>query len=164
MRLTEKDLEEIKSGSNKRPQERMNTKDFNKNFEIDSKPKFSVRAVEKTTSKTKKNHKFKAEATESDGIKFPSKKEAKTYDYLKLLERDGQITDLKVNAQLKGEEKLKYVFQTEPFKMWYEPDFEYFDVKLGKHIVADAKGVRTDAYKRKKRLMKKMFDIEIKEF
>jgi len=144
--------------------EKMKAAEFNKLYEFERKGR-GLKAVPKSTSaKDKKQHKYRAETTERDGIKFPSKKEAKTYDKLKLMERAGQIKDLKVNAALKGDEKLKYIFQEEPFHYRYEPDFEYFDIFLQQHIVADAKGVRTPEYKKKKRLMKKMFEIEILEY
>lgn len=146
--------------------ERMTLEEFNRQFEIDRKSS-GVKAVPKSKT-AQKSHKYKAEATDRiiDGatVKFPSKREAKTYDKLALMERAGAITDLKINAALRGEEKLRYVFQTEPFKFSYEPDFEYIDRQTGEKIVADSKGMVTTTYAKKKKLMKKMFDIDILEY
>lgn len=139
---------------------KMTLKDFKQSYEIDCK---TGRAFPKGVAEGK-IHKYRAvsDTREIDGkeVKFPSKKEAKTYDKLALMERAGRITELKVNAGLKP--KIKYIFQTEPFNYWYEPDFEYLE--NGIKVVADAKGIRTAEYKRKKRLMKEMFDIEIVEY
>lgn len=39
----------------------------------------------------KLKHKFRAKVTETDGIKFSSKKEAARYHQLKLLQRNGDV-------------------------------------------------------------------------
>ena len=45
----------------------------------------------------------------------------------------------------------------------YIADFQYTDVRTGKVIVEDTKGFKTRDYLRKKKLMKKVHGIEIKE-
>ena len=45
----------------------------------------------------------------------------------------------------------------------YIADFVYTDVESGKEVVEDTKGVRTDAYKIKRKLMLFKYGIRIKE-
>lgn len=90
---------------------------------------------------------------EVDGIKFDSKKEYKRYTELKLLERAGLIRELKlqvpfelVPAQpggLRSERPLTYV-----------ADFVYYDKEKNRQVIEDTKGVKTDLYIVKRKLMK----------
>lgn len=101
---------------------------------------------------------------ELDGILFDSKREASTYLKLKMQEQAGLIKDLVVNASFTRTHKIKYQLRFDGWAQeWYEPDFEWTDVKTGEKITADAKGYKTDVYKKKKRLMKKIYGIEIVE-
>ena len=45
----------------------------------------------------------------------------------------------------------------------YRADFYYFDKKQGKYVVEDAKGVKTDVYKMKKKLMRSVHGLNIVE-
>lgn len=143
--------------------EKIHYTEFNKKYTFLSGK--GLKAVPKGVDESKiKKHKYQAEATEIDGIKFPSKKEATVYCKLKQWESFGQISELITNAEKQGKDRVRYIFQLEPFKSWYEPDFQYFDEHTKQYVVADAKGVKTTEYKRKKRLMKKMFGIDILEY
>lgn len=103
-----------------------------------------------------KRNKFRAIKTEVDGIIFDSKKEAKTYSELKLLERGKAIKDIRLQVpyeiQINGIKICKYV-----------ADFVYLDSKTGKTIVHDAKGMKTPVYNIKKKLMKAVLGIDIFE-
>jgi hypothetical protein len=137
-------------------------------YEIDRNSRRGVRAVPKTGTGNettgKKKHKYAAEPTEVDGIKFPSKHEAKAYLKLASLEKVGAIRDLQVNAALRGPEKIRYKLRFDDHaKEHYEPDFVFFDNSIEREVVADAKGFRTETYKKKKRLMKSIHGIEILE-
>jgi Protein of unknown function (DUF1064) len=59
-------------------------------------------------------------------------------------------------------ERVVHKLLTEPLRIEYIPDFEYNE--NGVHVVADAKGMRTTEYNKKKTLMKSLLGIEIKEF
>jgi hypothetical protein len=84
-----------------------------------------------------------------DGIKFDSIKEGTRYGQLKMMEKAGMITDL----------KLQVVFQLSVCK--YKADFTYYQ---NDHLVIeDAKGVKTPAYRLKKKMMLAELGIEIKE-
>lgn len=107
-----------------------------------------------------KKHKYSAEKTTVDGIPFGSKREAKRYQDLKLLQKSEHIGglcadksklrwDLAVNGQLICR---------------YEADFAY--VLAGPYpqkVVEDSKGFRTPVYRLKKKLMKAIHGIEISE-
>lgn len=102
-------------------------------------------------------NKFGAVKTEIDGFVFDSKKEAKRYCELKILQQAGQIANLvtqppyplKVNG---------YVITT------YKADFRYNDLaRGGAEVVEDCKGMRTPEYKIKKKLMLALYKIEIFE-
>ena len=93
-----------------------------------------------------------------DGLKFDSKKEAKRYWELKMLERAGLISDLKTQVPYTLIDKSEYGREIK-----YLADFVYYDVGSQKIIVEDTKGFRTDIYKLKKRLLSERYGIIIKE-
>jgi hypothetical protein len=106
--------------------------------------------------KKKKAHKFGAVATELDGHKFPSIKEANRYLTLRGYLRLGLIKDLRLQKRYKLNEGGN-------FKCTYVADFVYIDIESGLEMVEDAKGFKTREYQRKKKLMFKIHGITIKE-
>lgn len=112
-----------------------------------------------------------------DGMTFDSKKEANRFRELQLLERAGKITAL--------QRQVKYVliptqreFSNEIYKKGahqghfkpgkvlekecsYIADFAY--IQDGAYVVEDTKGVRTEAYKIKRKLMLERYGIQIRE-
>ncbi len=97
---------------------------------------------------------------------YDSKKEAKRADILKLMNKQGLISDL--------QEQVPFILlpkqEVKDFKgkticgrreMKYIADFVY--IEDGKTIIEDSKGMRTKEYLRKKRLMEKIYGIVIKE-
>ena len=92
-----------------------------------------------------------------DGIEHDSKKEATRWMELQMLQRAGEIANLRRQVTFElipkqdGERACNYI-----------ADFVYLD-KSGKTIVEDAKGVRTDVYKIKRKLMLWRYGIKIKE-
>ena len=99
-----------------------------------------------------KKHKYNARRTVVDGISFASAKEARRYGELKLLERTGHISELKLQVRYKLVQTVTYV-----------ADFEYFDTKKKTRVTEDCKGFKTPVYERKKKLMKQQHGIEILE-
>lgn len=94
-----------------------------------------------------------------DGLRFDSKKEAARYIELKLLERIGQVRDLVADKKV-----LRFPLDVNGVHICiYEADFAYFDEVTKASVVEDAKGVRTPEYKIKKKLMKAIYEIEIRE-
>ena len=107
--------------------------------------------------------KYHNEQTEIDGIKFASRHEATRYVELKYMERAHLITDLQLQwvFTLIGEQRDKDGKILErPVK--YVADFVYKD-QTGKTVVEDAKGMRTDVYKIKRKLMLLIYGIQIIE-
>lgn len=102
--------------------------------------------------------------TAPDGQKFDSQKEHQRYVILKLMERAGKIKDLRrqvkfvlIPAQRDARGKLL------EHECSYIADFVYYDFALGAEVVEDAKGMKTDVYKIKKKLMLYIHGIQIKE-
>lgn len=88
--------------------------------------------------------KYKAKATVVDGKWFASKKEAKRYGELLLLEKAGIISNLKTQVRFPlnvNDEKV----------CTYIADFTYFE--NGQTVIEDTKGFKTPLYKIKKKLM-----------
>lgn len=106
-------------------------------------------------------NKYRAVRTTVDGIKFASKREARRYQELKMLERAGAIEDLRcqvpydltVNGQKIGRYVADFEYtalQTDPIKDW-------------RAVVEDVKGMKTPVYNLKKKLMRAIHGIEILE-
>ena len=94
--------------------------------------------------------KYKAIRTEIDGIWFASKKEAKRYQQLLLLEQAGEITHLELQPIYpiiyKGEKICRY-----------QADFRYFDTKKRMRVLEDVKGMKTPVYRLKKKLVEAFY-------
>jgi len=96
-------------------------------------------------------HKFRAIPTEVDGIKFASKKEAKRYRELRLLEKSGEL--------------LFFIRQTPwhlPGNVKYLSDFFCF-WKDGSATVEDVKGMKTSMYILKKKQVEALYGVVITE-
>ena len=100
--------------------------------------------------------KYNAKKTVLDGITFASRKEGKRYQELRLLERAGEIAELRLQVpyelipKQKGERACTYY-----------ADFVYMED--GKQIVEDTKGVKTPLYVVKRKLMLWVHGIKIRE-
>lgn len=103
-----------------------------------------------------KHNKYNNRKTIIDGIKFDSLLEARRYTQLLALKRGGLIKDLVLqpvfNIEVNGKKICKYI-----------ADFKYYDTKLGTTIIEDAKGMKTDVYKLKKKLVEALYNIKIIE-
>lgn len=98
--------------------------------------------------------KYKNIKTEVDGIRFDSKKEATRYGQLKIMQQCGLIHDLKL--------QVSYPLVVQGVKIaTYRADFVYTEGIKG--VTEDVKGMRTPVYNLKKKLMKALYGIEIKE-
>lgn len=105
---------------------------------------------------------------------FDSRREFRRFCELKLLERTGEVSDLRrqvpyelIPAQFApatvgkrgGIKKGKCLERA----VVYYADFVYIDSHTGETVIEDAKGCRTEAYKIKKKLMLYVHGIQIKE-
>lgn len=112
-------------------------------------------AMSKASEKgAQRNSKFNAKKTVVDGITFDSVWESKRYSQLKIMEKSGEIEDLQL--------QVPFALEVNGIKVCdYKADFVYKE--NGHQIVEDAKGVKTPEYKLKKKLMKAVLGIDIKE-
>ena len=113
----------------------------------------------------KKNPKYNNIKTETNGLKFDSKKEERRYNTLKAMERNGIIQDLKMQVAFVLAPKVKFSSEsrTKP-ALRYVADFVY--TRNGQQIVEDVKSIATrksDTYRIKKHLMMSVHGIEITE-
>ena len=101
-------------------------------------------------------NKYNAVKTTINGITFDSKRESIRYQELLLLQRAGQIRDLALQVPfaiiVNGKKICKYI-----------ADFQYVDVATGKTVVEDSKGVRTQVYVLKRKLVSAVYGIDIVE-
>lgn len=106
-------------------------------------------------------NKYNAKKVKLDGYTFDSMMEADHYCELKLLERAKVIRDLKVHPAYILQEPFIYQGRKER-AIKYEADFSYEED--GRQVVEDVKGMRTDAYKIKRKLfLYKYNDVIFKE-
>ena len=102
-----------------------------------------------------------------DGIKFDSKKEAKRYRDLLLMQRAGEISDLETQPRFRLVEGVKFSGdkRAKP-AIRYTADFAYTDVKTGKRVIEDVKSPvtrkKTD-YKMRRHMMLAIHGIEVLE-
>lgn len=100
-----------------------------------------------------KPHKFGAKAETVDGIRFASKREARRWGELQLLQRAGQIMNLRrqVKFQLVGRDGP--ILTPGGRVAQYVADFVYVDNRNGLEVIEDAKGYPTPEYKLKRAIL-----------
>ena len=122
--------------------------------------------------------KYHAKKVYWNGEVFDSKKEWRRWMDLLQLEYAGKIKSLKrqvpfllIPAQYETYERysektgkrLKDGKRCLEHELSYVADFTYYDAETGEYIVEDAKGVRTEGYIIKRKLMSYILGIKIKE-
>lgn len=122
-------------------------------------------------------NKYGSKKTEVDGVTLDSKKEAKRYQELRILEKTGEIKDLKRQVKFlilpEQREVSAEIYKSGPRKGQLKPgkllersieyvaDFVY--TQDGQTIVEDTKGFRTKDYIIKRKLMLWVHGIRIRE-
>jgi hypothetical protein len=102
-------------------------------------------------------HKFHAQPTECDGIKFASKAEAKYYAQLKLRQRAGEVVFFLRQVPIHLPGNIKYVC-----------DFMEFHVDGAVHFVdvkgaSGKKGLHTPMFIAKRKIVESLYPIKIEE-
>lgn len=124
---------------------------------LESLPAWVRDQIEQAT--TKKPAKYRNRKVTVDGITFDSKREAARHAELVLLERAGEIRELKRQPvfELHGAKGTKVGRFT--------PDFEYVDAATGARVVEDvkSKASRTTAYMLRKRIFEAEYGIHLTE-
>lgn len=98
--------------------------------------------------------KYNAEPVTIDGVRFASTKEGARYGELKLLNYAGEIHNLRLQVPYKLIVNGELICE-------YRADFVY--VERGVETIEDVKGMRTPEYILKRKLMKAIYGITIKE-
>lgn len=93
-----------------------------------------------------RNNKYSAEKVTVDGITFDSKREARRYGELRMMERAGQIRDLQLQVPIMLEGRDGPVLSRSGRQMRLTVDFAYVDVATELQVFEDAKGKPTRDY------------------
>lgn len=101
-------------------------------------------------------HKYRNEPVVLDGHRFASKWEAKRWGELKFLLDQGRIANLRPHRVFPLVVRKLHVGD-------YVSDFSYNELPSGDLVVEDTKGFLTDVYKLKRRLMRALYGIIIRE-
>ena len=97
--------------------------------------------------------KYRAKPTWIDGIRFASQKEGARYVELKLLERAGKIEKLELQPKYTLIAKFVTHKGEKIRELAYVADFRYIDTATGATVVEDVKGMKTDVYLIKRKLL-----------
>jgi len=116
-------------------------------------------ALAKTMHNPKRRKsKYNAMRTIVGNVMFHSKGEANRWLDLKLMERAGEITDLRRQVPFKllawtpnGPEQIGI----------YRSDFQYRDMRTNQEVVEDFKGCVTAEFKRTQKIMKANYGIDV---
>lgn len=106
-----------------------------------------------------KKSKYSSAKTDVDGITFDSKKEADFYAELKLRERAGEISHLRLQPRYLLQEAFKYNGK-QYREIEYVADFEY--IENGVTVVVDVKGFKTAVYMIKRKLFLYRYGDKVK--
>jgi hypothetical protein len=98
--------------------------------------------------------KYRAVRTTVNGLEFASQKEARRYQDLLILERAGRINGLELQPRFPCRVNDQLVCT-------YVADFRY--IEDGLSVVEDVKGMKTDVYRIKAKLVKALYGFTIKE-
>lgn len=106
--------------------------------------------------------KYHAKKTTVDGITFDSRKEAKRWLELKVLEKAGAIKDLR--RQVRFELIPAFDVNGQHYRATiYVADFVYTDTVAGEEVVEDCKGFRTSVYRLKAKMFAHRYGVSIRE-
>lgn len=105
--------------------------------------------------------KYRNKKVEIDGMTFDSKKEARRYQELLLLERAGAIQDLQTQVKYVLIPSQRIKGRVVERECAYKADFVY--IENGETVVEDTKGFKTKDYIIKRKLMLKEHGIRIRE-
>jgi hypothetical protein len=108
---------------------------------------------------TERYGKYNAKPTVIDGHRFPSQREANRYCELRLLARAGELRNLRLQPRYEFRHNGQHICT-------YVADFAYeelTDTGKWQSCIEDVKGVRTQAYSIKRKLMLAFYHIAIRE-
>lgn len=103
----------------------------------------------------KRKNKFGAKRTTVDGITFDSKREAAFYSELKLREKAGEVGGVELQR------RFALLGQDGSLICTYVADFCFWDHVADRFRCVDVKGVETDVFKIKRKLMRACLGIDV---
>lgn len=106
--------------------------------------------------------KYNSQRTFSSGKMYDSRREAERARILRLMQKAGEITNLKEQVKFELIPAQYINGKCVERAVTYIADFTYID-KSGNLIVEDAKGVRTEKYIIKRKLMLYVYGIRVQE-
>ena len=108
-----------------------------------------------------KRTKYHNRKAELDGIIFDSERERDRYAELKVLEKAGEIQGLALQPVFELVPAIKENGKIVQRAVTYKADFSY--MRNDEIVVEDAKGVKTDVYRLKKKLMRYRYHVVVQE-
>ena len=124
----------------------------------------------KQLPKESKLHNTPADRTMPNGKvhTFPSQREARRYDELALMLKAGKIRNLRLQQRYTLQESYISAEGDRVRAICYDADFVYEETgkwpeTVWQTVVEDAKGMRTEKYKMKAKMMQAKFGITIRE-
>lgn len=106
--------------------------------------------------------KYNNKKTQVNAYVFDSALEARRYRQLEIMQRAGEIKDLKM--QVKYELQEAFTKNNKHYRaITYIADFVYYDNRTKKIIVEDTKGIKTDVFKIKQKMFEKKYpELELR--
>ena len=117
---------------------------------------WTTRQKKNRGKREKEMSKYRAVRTTVDSITFASKKEARRYGELRIMQMAKLISGLELQPRFP-------IALNEIHICDYVADFAYYDTKTGKRVIEDAKGMRLPLFKLKKRLAEAAYGIVVVE-
>lgn len=117
---------------------------------------------DKPVEKSTRGQKYSNQKVTDQGITFDSKAEHRRWCYLRLLERAGEIKDLRRQVSFMLIPELVKPRGGKERPTHYIADFVYLD-KAGAQVVEDVKGAVTPEFRLKRKLMLWAHGIEVQE-
>jgi hypothetical protein len=112
--------------------------------------------------KQRRGQKYGNQKVVDQGIKFDSKAEHKRWQYLAMLEKAGEIRNLRMQVPFELIPAMPKPSGGKERPTHYLADFAYTD-KSGAQVVEDVKGAVTPEFRLKRKLMLHVHGIEVKE-
>ena len=108
-------------------------------------------------------NKYRAEKATVDGKTFDSRREAKRYSELIVLQKAGAIRDLECQKRYRLIPTQRKDGKVVERPVDYVADFVYIDTATGALVVEDTKGFKTKDYIIKRKLMLQVYGVQIRE-
>ena len=107
-------------------------------------------------------NKYRARRTRVGNHCFDSAREAQRYNELLILQRAGRIKNLERQPEFVLLDSYENTAGDKIRGIKYRADFRYFDCDTGQIVVEDVKGIETQVFKIKRKLLEARYPIVLK--